>query len=1295
MPDVFDEVADKPDIFDQLDSAPAKDIFDQIDTEPAVSANKAKLLKEQEALRKEGERQQFITDAASGAFAGMEALTPHGLFNQPNRILGAVSGVPVPDINFTGYRPPKIEGPEAWKGAVNVLGQTAAGFADPESLLTLPAGGAGTLGKALFALPIVKEMPEKVQHAIDVWRDPNATPAQQTEAIADPTVSAAFLKLISHIPESELVSSARKAASKASELGALPKSAQAALDASERQIATPQPISTEPSTIEPQSTEVSNASSEQEAATLHGDVRPQPEPSTGEVPAAQSSGGIQSREEPAGTGNAPAVSAKAPRAEAAVNPDEALLKSIEDADGQQFAQIAKGLESRGGITGAAYEIGQAVRTPEELARLKAAQEAASAQLTEAKEKWRATKDMSALEEAGRLAVKPQFFREAYEAATGTGSAGDTLRKRDPNYQPPLPEGNVPRETNPTPAPKWASATDEPALGAATYGPFGIPSPTATYRAVADLVRQAFPHVRAAAKAVVDTGKAALGDLDIQKLNDRRKAILNWSAKLQRSFGEADAAQRDIRSQVSDPVRREGITNWIQADGDTATLTARRDATTDPTLRKGYQAALDLTPDEIAVAKDVKTAFDALGKRGQQFGVLDNFRDNYVTQIWNLRKGPAMGSARTLKDNFRFSRARTFDTYFDGEQAGFVPKTKDIAKILPVYLHEMNNVIAARQLVAELSKGVASDGRPLVVPRGVASVVDGPKGEAVLVQPNAMRGKIDTRDYKRLENQPALNDWIWAGKDTAGNPIFEKADLALHPEAYTHLKAILGKSAIKEWYGTRTTTLAQIPKLLVKGLDLAQSETKRTMLGFFAPFHQVQEGTHAVGHRVNPFFNNPKIDLVNNPAQMDAARHGLMLLPDRASANQFMEGFRTSGLVSRIPGIGDAADWYSHYLFHKYIPGIKFKTYEAILERNNHLYEKELASGQLHPSDVKALSAQQANAAYGHLNYGDMGRNPTIQHIMQLGLLAPDFLEARARFTGQAIKGTTGAKVGREQLLALATLAVAQAALAYTGAKLTGGEWDPKSPFEFRNGKRRYTMRSVPEDLVSFARDIHQTFEKGGETPFISNRLNPLLGRTGLQLVKGSDYRGQRTTPIETFKQALTVGIPITLKGAAGKLPWVGDMLKPNTPLSIPEQLLSAVGIKIQRYSPQTEVYKMADKWRSQSTNSKLVAQQAERNREVLPESSYKALRQALQNEDLKQAKIEYDKLLPTKGNARVSGATLINKAMQPGAPFTGSKRTENDFLRSLTPEEREIYDAAKKERVELYRAFQRMKQGHL
>lgn len=741
----------------------------------------------------------------------------------------------------------------------------------------------------------------------------------------------------------------------------------------------------------------------------------------------------------------------------------------------------------------------------------------------------------------------------------------------PEVAPPVPEATAAVPKQPAPASetvppvaepakgitasvrnKWTSATDpEPVQTTGESGFINLDP-------IRELVDKATPHVKAAFQAVKEIGKEAQ---NAAKLTDYRKSILGWSAKLQRSFGEAADAQREISEKVPKPERQDGITNWIQADGDPAVLAQRRAATEawrDPVtsephpqqkqLLAGYDAALNLTPEEVAVANDVKNAYGQLGQRGQQYNVLNSFKQNYVTQIWDLKKGPTgTGSSRTLKDKFKFSKASTFPTFFDGEQAGYVPKTKNISKLLPVYLHEMNSVIAARQLVEQMGQGVASDGRPLLAPRGGGTPVTNPQGGATLITPKSMPKEI--QDYREIPNQPALNNWTWASKDTAGNPVYLKSDLVIHPEAYDRLRAVLGRSAIREWYDSKTTATAQIPKTLVKLLDNANSETKKTMLGMFAPFHQVQEGTHAIGHRVNPFFRIPKVDLVHDAGQLDAAKHGLMLLPDRASANQFMEGYKTSGIVSKIPGLGPVADHYSNYLFHEYIPGLKYKTYQAILGRNMKLYSSKIAAGEFGPADIKVLSAEQANAAYGHLNYADLGRNPTIQHIAQLFALAPDFLESRARFTGQTIKGLTGAKVGREQLLALGTLALAQATLAYTSAGLTGGQWDGSRPFEFVKDKRRYTMRSVPEDISSLLHDTRI---------FVHSRLSPIIAKGGLQYSLGRDYRGKEISAGETTKQLLEQPIPISVRGFLG----LG-----NSTLSGMEQLAGAVGLKISRYNP--------------------------------------------------------------------------------------------------------------------------------
>jgi hypothetical protein len=408
----------------------------------------------------------------------------------------------------------------------------------------------------------------------------------------------------------------------------------------------------------------------------------------------------------------------------------------------------------------------------------------------------------------------------------------------------------------------------------------------------------------------------------------------------------------------------------------------------------------------------------------------------------------------------------------------------------------------------------------------------------------------------------------------------------------------------------------------------------------------------------------------------------MMLPDRTSMDQFMEGFRTSGIISKIPGIGPMADWYSNYLFHDYIPGLKFKTYDAILKRNMGVYDKPLKAGKVTEADVKVLSAEQANAAYGHINYSDLARNPTIQHIAQLGLLAPDFLEARGRFAGQAIKGLTGAKVGREQLVALATLAIAQATGAYVSAKLTDGEWDAKRPFEFVKGNRRYTLRSVPEDVQNLVTHTRQ---------FIHSRLSPLIGKGGVQYLTGVDYRGRKISAANTTKELAAQPLPLSIRGFTG----LG-----NSTLSGMEQLAGALGLRISRYSPMMDMHDMIVDFKKGSDDPKLKADVELQEQEVFA-SPYEKLRSALHNGDLKSARKEYDKISATRTPEQIDRAmkpwtggtvnrTTLAVSPRKPKPFTGSAAAEAKFVKQLTPDQKKTYQKALAERTAFYDTFQQM-----
>lgn len=464
------------------------------------------------------------------------------------------------------------------------------------------------------------------------------------------------------------------------------------------------------------------------------------------------------------------------------------------------------------------------------------------------------------------------------------------------------------------------------------------------------------------------------------------------------------------------------------------------------------------------------------------------------------------------------------------------------------------------------------------------------------------------------------------------------------------------------------------------LDDVQQTAKQTMLGFLTPFHQVQEGTHALGHRVNPFSGLEPVDLTN-PAHFDAARHGLMLQPDRVSGQEFMEGVGggskdiTANLVGLFGKPGKQIketifDGYRDYLFHQYIPALKLKTYNHMVERNNARYDSELKDGSVSSDQIKYLSAQQSNAAYGHLNYTDMGRNPLMQHMMHAVLLAPDFLEARARFTGQALKGATS-RTGREQLAAIAVLAGSQYIVARLLNKTLDDDYHWDKPFAVVHGNREYSIRSVPGDLANLVTKTRQ---------FIEGRLSPIVGRGTLEALSGVNYRKEPIESQQILQDLVAGSVPINLQPFLRGL----STTTKNQPVKPIEQMLGSLGIHVSRFSPITEMHGQAADWiKAHGAENGITPSNA-----VYPVSKYQQLRYALEDNDNDRARQEMKNLMKSSGET----PDKLNKGAKASLshPFTGSKKTDKIFKQSLDDRGKTMYDAAKKRQGMLQQRFSQL-----
>jgi hypothetical protein len=115
------------------------------------------------------------------------------------------------------------------------------------------------------------------------------------------------------------------------------------------------------------------------------------------------------------------------------------------------------------------------------------------------------------DDASAISAQAQFFKEAYEAATGTGGVGKSLRAADPEYAPPFPLLETTAQFQAKAAPK----ADVRAASSATF----VPMPQGEAERIADAIYTA----EGGAKAKVPYG---IMSVKVANAQEARKVALN-------------------------------------------------------------------------------------------------------------------------------------------------------------------------------------------------------------------------------------------------------------------------------------------------------------------------------------------------------------------------------------------------------------------------------------------------------------------------------------------------------------------------------------------------------------------------------------------------------------------------------------------------------------------------------------------------------------------------------------------------------------------------------------------------
>jgi N12 class adenine-specific DNA methylase len=747
----------------------------------------------------------------------------------------------------------------------------------------------------------------------------------------------------------------------------------------------------------------------------------------------------------------------------------------------------------------------------------------------------------------------------------------------------------------------------------------------------------------------DQATAALGRLRVNSLtylqalkrpaeySNFQRTLGNWSGADNRTALDIQRWVQTIRRVVPLAIRRDAMTNWIQAEGDVSVLRMRA-ALSKGRLKRGYEAALTLNNEEITLARNISSYLEARLEEGIEADMLKSGIENYITQVWVrpnavTHKLVADLGTGTLRTDFKFAKKRVFESYFEGEQLGYKPATKDVGNLIAIYDAAFNRSLSARAMVRELSQGFAKDGHKLVVLAGRGDVVKpDPKkpvpNPAFFVSPNVHPdGAVaaDGRPYVVL-NHSALRGHKYVGKTEGGNPVIMQADFLVHPDFAGKLKNVLGRSWLREYAVTR-------------GLLKAQSFLKQTKLSI-SLFHQTQEGIHALFHRTSPF-TAPDINL-SDPHQWALVSHGLQIADHQGYA-LFSEGLSgAGGLFEKAPFVGKYLQQYNEYLFKDYIPRIKMQMALHALERNRTRY-----SGDLSDDQILEMTSNQANAAFGELNYRMLARNKSWQDFWRLTLLAPDFLEARARFVGQALK-----PYGREQQAALLLMGATMFIGARILNKILDDDYHWDRPFTVIAGRHEFGLRTLVGDVQHLVTDPRR---------FLMNRVSPLV-RTAIELGTSRDERGVLRSGGEQFKDFAAWLRPIAFDQKDDAKWW--------------QQVLGATGVRAATVTADSQINALAHEFNKKTGHASILD-----NYGIRPESDYRKLRVALQNRDGKAALAAYRALEDGgKSEAHILGY-FLNRVNH---PFTGSAAQETAFKETLSARQEKLYEQAVEERTQDY-----------
>jgi hypothetical protein len=462
-------------------------------------------------------------------------------------------------------------------------------------------------------------------------------------------------------------------------------------------------------------------------------------------------------------------------------------------------------------------------------------------------------------------------------------------------------------------------------------------------------------------------EAVRANIDTKKYQDRIKGSVNRGVRWQ----DIDQAIHVYIDMQSNPEAAE--THW-------ASLSKEQ--------KRIVDLAGNLTPEQKAIADEIKKKYEQVGQLAYDKGLISNIIENYVSRVWDLSGKQATEFWRKFGTSTRHQKQRILGTIIEGWANGIDLKIKGATNNLEALRVEINNVVENKHLL-ELGLSLkGADGSPLFTTEHLP-------GYDEVKHPNF-------RTWRKVKNTGTDNTNGYRGENFSITP---DGSLLIKQRVYAPVKIakrlnnILGTSVLNEFGAIRwlSKVNAVLKSTMLSWSFFHHMAFMRSYIGGKAYFAKALNPMSAYKDGLESFYAmTPDVEML--------IRNGLTVGRIQDWDELF---FKQKSRIGRyldekkvIPSIRHAIfnlhEQHTSFLFNSFGTGLKVKA--ALLE-----YQKML---QAHPemdhNEIAKMVARLINNDFGGLHLERMGRNKTLQHLLRLTLLAPDWTESNIRTMVNAI-----------------------------------------------------------------------------------------------------------------------------------------------------------------------------------------------------------------------------------------------------------------------------------------------------